>query len=221
MSRRHLIPLTLLAVLVVLTGVFAVVGASSAPSAETLTVQNASTRTFGSPTGAVSFVADLTDTLTSGAHSSGTLSQQRIVQYAAPTERIAVYQVTSSGTKPLAVLHQPSVSCVLSAYASFVAGPTPWTATGSGTYTRTESLMDYSARVPHTGGTTCQPQPSAVQGQVTEKAVVRSDYLIAVRLTVVVPPQKLSNGRPAAHGVEGEQLVMIQIGNTAVRTLVS
>jgi hypothetical protein len=60
-----------------------------------------------------------------------------------------------------------------------------------------------------------------VHGQVTEHALVKSDYLIAVHLTVVVPPQTMSNGRPAAHGMESEQLVMIQIGNTPVRTLVS
>jgi hypothetical protein len=53
---------------------------------------------------------------------------------------------------------------------------------------------------------------------VTERALVKSDYLVVVRLTVAVPPQTL-NGRPVPHGVQGEQLGMIRIGNTPVRTL--
>jgi hypothetical protein len=221
MSRRNLIPLAILAALVVLTAGFAVFGATSAPSAETVTVQNASTRTFGTPTGSVSFLANLTN-LASSPTGHGTVSQQRILQYAAPMNRIVVYEVTSSGTtQPLGELRGPGASCVLSAYSSIVGGSTAWAATGDGNYTRTESLADYSARVPNTGGTTCTPQPSPVHGQVSEHALVKSDYLIAVHLTVVVPPQTLSNGRPAAHGVESEQLVMIEIGKTPVRTLVS
>jgi hypothetical protein len=220
MSRRNLIPLAVLAALVVLTAVFAVVGAASAPSAETVSVQNASTRTFGSPTGSVSFLANLTN-LASSPTGHGTVSQQRILQYAEPMNRIVVYQVTSSGTtQPLGAIHGSRVSCTLSLFASLVGGPTAWAATGGGNYTRTESLADYSARVPNTAGTTCAPEPSPVHGQVTEHALVKSDYLIAVRLSVVVPPQTL-NGRPIPHGMESEQLVMIQIGKTPVRTLLS
>jgi hypothetical protein len=218
MSRRALIPLALLAVLVVLTAVFAVVGATSSPSAETLAVQNASTQTFGSPTGSVSFLADLTNTVASGSSRAGTLSQQRIIEYAAP-DRMAVYQVTKKGAQPIALLHQPSVSCVLSAYSSIVGGSTAWAASGHGEYTRTESLADYSARVPQTSGTACQPHPSTVRGQVSERALVRSGFLVAVRLIVVVPAQTLSNGRQAAHGVEGEELAMVEIGTRPVRTL--
>jgi hypothetical protein len=218
MSRRTLIPLALLGVLVVLTAVFAVVGATSSPSAETLAVQNASTRTFGTPTGSVSFLADLTNTVDSGSSRTGTLSQQRIIQYVAP-DRMAVYEVTSKGAQPIAVLRQPSVSCVVSAYSAIVGGSTAWAASGHGEYVRTESLADYSARVPQTGRTTCEPMPSAVHGQVSERALVRSGYLVAVRLIVVVPPQTLSNGSQAQHGVEGQELAMVQIGTTRVRTL--
>src|SRR6516164_7521432 len=100
MSRRNVIPLAILAALVVLTAVFAVVGATSAPSAETVTVQNASTRTFGTPIGSVSFVAHLTNRASSPT-GSGTISQQRVIQYAAPMNSILVLQVTSSGTTPL------------------------------------------------------------------------------------------------------------------------
>ena len=48
---------------------------------------------------------------------------------------------------------------------------------------------------------------------------MRSGYLVGVRLTVVVPPQTLPNGSTAAHGVEGEALVMVQINGTRVRSL--
>lgn len=220
MSRHHLVPLGLLTILGVLTAVFAVVGASSAPSAETLTVQNGSTRTFGSPTGSVSFLTTLTVTAGTVADPAAE-SESRLLQYSSSAEQIAVYQLTSSGAQPLTVVRQPHVTCDLSAYTSIVGGSTPWTGSGKGTYTRTESLADYSSRVPATGITTCAPRPSPVHGQVHEKAVVRGDYLVAVGVTVVVPPQNLSNGRPAAHGVEGEQLVMIKIGNTSVKSLLS
>ena len=220
MSRRNLIPLGILAVLVVLTAVFAVVGAASAPSAETVTVQNASTRTFGTPTGSVSFVASLTNRASSPT-GSGTVSQERVIAYAAPMNRIVVYVVTGSGTtQPVGEIRGSGVSCVLSAFSSIVGGSTAWAATGDGNYTRTESLAEYSARVPSTSGATCAPRPSLVHGQVTEHAQVKSDYLVAVRLTVVVPPQTL-DGRPVAHGVEGEDLVMSRIGKTPVRTLAS
>jgi hypothetical protein len=220
MSRRNLIPLAILAVLAVLTAVFAVAGAAAAPSAETLTVQNASTRTFGTPTGSVSFRANLTNEAANPT-GGGTVSQQRSIDYAAPTNRIVVYEVTRSGTiQPLGEIRGPGVSCVLSAFSSIVGGSTAWAATGGGQYTRTESLADYSARVPATGGTTCAPQPSPVHGQVNEHAVVKSDYLISVRLTVVVPQQTV-NGRQVPHAEEGEHLQMTRIGNTPVRNLAS
>jgi hypothetical protein len=166
----------------------------------------------------VSFRAKLTNTASSPT-GRGTLSQQRIIEYVAPTNRIVVYLVTSSGTtQPIGVLHGSDVSCLLSAFSSIVGGSTAWGATGGGNYTRTESLAEYSARVPSTGGATCTPQPSPVHGQVTEHARVKSDYLVAVRLTVVVPPQTV-NGHRAPHGVESEELVMTQIGNNPVSTL--
>jgi hypothetical protein len=220
MSRRNLIPLAVLAVLVVLTAGFAVAGARSAPSAETVTVQNASTRTFGTPTGSVSFRAILTNRAPNPT-GPGTESEQRFIEYLTPMNRIVVYLVTKSGTtQPLGEIRGSGVSCVLSAFSSIVGGSTAWAATGSGNYTRTESLADYSARVPSTGGTTCAPQPSPVHGEVSEHAVVKSDYLVAVHLTVAVPSQTV-NGRPVAHAVEGEDLVMTRIGDTPVRTLAS
>ncbi len=58
-----------------------------------------------------------------------------------------------------------------------------------------------------------------MQGQVYEKAAVRSGYLVGVGVTVVVPPQTLSNGSPAAHGSVDESLVLVQINGTRVRKL--
>ena len=55
-------------------------GASSAPSGATLTVQNASARTFGTPTGSTSFAMDLINTVSAGG-SKGTVSQVRQVDY--------------------------------------------------------------------------------------------------------------------------------------------
>jgi hypothetical protein len=214
--RRNLIPFALLTVLALATLGFAVLGASSAPSAATLTVQNASTETFGSPTGSTSFAMDLVGTLSAGA-GTGTITQVRLVAYVPPWH-MAVYQVGARSTRLLAVLDQTAITCALSAYTSIVGGTTAWTANGSG-YTRTETLAAYSARVPRTTGTSCEPHPTSVHGQVLEKAIVRSGYLVGVRLTVVVPPQKLSNGTEAAHGAEGEVLVLLRINGTPTRSL--
>lgn len=216
MPRRNLIPFALLAVLALATLGFAVLGASSAPSAATLTVQNASTETFGSPTGSTSFAMDLVGTLSGGA-GTGTITQVRLVTYV-PPRHMAVYQVGARSTRLLAVLDQAAITCALSAYTSIVGGTTPWSANGSG-YTRTETLAAYSARVPRTAATSCEPYPTSVHGQVLEKAVVRSGYLVGVRLTVVVPPQKLSNGTEAAHRAEGEALVLLRINGTPTRSL--
>ena len=213
MPRRNLIPLAALAVLLVLTAVFAVVGASSAPSGATTTVQNASGRTFG-PDETTSFVMDLVDTATpTGAN---TVSQVRQVRYV-PPDRMAVYQVGSS-TRLLAVLSPAAAACALSEYGAVAGGSTPWAPSG-GAFVRTESLADYSSRVPSVTGTSCTPSPSTVHGQVREKVVVRGGYLAGVRLTVVVPPQRLANGTAAAHGSEGETLVVTRINGTATRSL--
>ena len=215
MPRRNLIPLTLLAVLSLLTVLFAVLGASSAPSGASLAVQNASGKTFGSPTGSTSFVMDLVDTVSAGA-TTGTVTQVRQINYV-PPDRMAVYQVGPK-LRRLAVLDQAAITCTLTAYTALVGGSTPWTPNG-GAYTRTESLASYSARVPEITTTSCAPRPTTVRGQVHEKAVIRSGYLVGVRLTVVVPPQTLPTGGTAAHGVEGEAVVMVQINGTRVRSL--
>ena len=213
MPRRNLIPLALLALLGVGTLVFAIVGASSAPSGATLTVQNGSTLTFSN-----SFSMDLVNTLSTGG-SNGTISQVRLVSYVAP-DRMRVYQQSGSGSRLVAVLNPSAVACGLTTYRSVVGGSTPWTPSGKG-FVRTESLGEYDARVPHATATTCDPQPTNVLGSVKERATVRGGYLVGVRLTVIVPPQKLASGQEAASGVENQALVMRQVNGTPVSALSS
>ena len=118
----------------------------------------------------------------------------RLIDYV-PPDRMAVYQV---GTKLqlLGLLNPAAITCALSSYTAVVGGRTPWTPSGDA-YTRTESLASYTARVPTVTGSV-RTASVHVHGQVHEKADVRSGYLVGIRLTVVVPPQTLSNGSPAA-----------------------
>ena len=205
MPRRNVIPLVLLAVLAVLTAVFAVVGAASAPTATTIQVQNAAAKTFGTPTGANSWIMGLITSVNVGVGTpSGT---ERIIDYSAPN-RMVVYDVSGSSAKLAGVLHQPAISCVLSSYSAMLQGQGAWQQKG-GTYTRTESLAEYSARVPRASGSTCVPVASTTPGQVHETAIVRSDYLVRAQAEVVAP----------THGTQGEALVFIRIGNVPVRTL--
>jgi len=209
--RRNLIPLVLLAVLALGTLGFAVLGASSAPSGATLTVQNSSVRTFGTPTGSTSFAMDLVNTISAGG-SKGTISQVRQVDYKAPN-RMSVYQDSGSGSKLIAILTPSAIACSLSTYTAIVGGDTPWTASGT-VFVRTETLAAYDARVPAATGTTCEPRATTVNGTVHERAVVHAGYLVGVRLTVVVPPQSLANGQPAANGVENQALVLLELNGT-------
>ncbi len=216
MPRRNLVPVAILAVLAVLTLLFAILGASSAPSGATVAVQNASVETFGSPTGSNSFAMDVVSSVSAGA-GTGAITQVRLVGYVPPA-RMAVYQVVGSRTRLIGVLDPTAIDCALSAYTAVVSGSTPWTLTGS-TYTRTESLAAYSSRMPRPSGSSCEPKPSSVQGQVHERAAVRSGYLVGVHLTVDVPAQKLSNGRQAVHGDESEALVLLRIKGIPTRSL--
>jgi len=209
--------LLLLAVLAVGPAVLAVVGQAGAPNSTTITVQNATAKTFGSPTGSTSFLMDLVNTLSTGTK-NGNVSQTRLLDYTAP-DRLLIYPV-GTGSKVPTVLRQPAISCALSAYTAMVQGTAAWNANG-GTYTRNESLTDYTARVPRTGGTTCVPQAVTAQGTVAETVVIRSGYLVAARVRIVVPPQALPSGQTATNGVEGETLVFIQIGSVQVRSLKS
>jgi hypothetical protein len=117
--RRNLIPLVLLAALGVGTLGFAVLGASSAPSGATLTVQNASVRTFGTPTGSTSFAMDLVNTVSAGG-TKGPVSQVRQIDFT-PPDRMAVYQEVGSSSKLIAVL-PPFIDTSLRVH-RLIAGP--------------------------------------------------------------------------------------------------
>ncbi len=215
MPRRNLIPLALLAVLAIGAGVFAVVGFVGAPNATTITVQNATATTFGSPPGSTSFLMDLVSTLSSGA-TTGTLKEQHLIDFTTPDQMKVIPVGTSS--KTATELQEPAISCALHAYTAMLQGSASWNKKND-TYTRTESVADYSARVPSSGGTSCEPQPVNARGQVFETAVIRSGYLVASRVRIVVPPQTLSNGRSAAHGVESQTMIFIEIGGVPVHTI--
>jgi hypothetical protein len=208
MPRRNLIPLVLLAVLTVGTAVFAVVGAASAPTSTTIQVQNAAEQTFGTPTGANSWIMELVTSVNVGVGTANGTTE-RLIDYFAP-KRMVVYDVSGSSARIAGVLRQPAISCVLSSYAAMLQGQESWSQKG-GTFKRTETLADYSARVPHANanGTTCAPVPSTTPGQVHETAILRSSYLVAARAQVVAP----------THGTQGETLVFIRIGHVPVRTL--
>jgi hypothetical protein len=214
--RRNLIPLALLGALAIGTLGFAVLGASSAPSGATLTVQNASLRTFGTPTGSTSFSMDLVNTISAGG-TKGTVSQVRRIGFT-PPDRMAVYQEVGSSSKLLAVLPPSASTCSLSTYAAVVGGATPWTASGAA-FVRTETLAAYDARVPAGTATGCAPRSTAVQGTIHERAAVRSGYLVGVRLTVIVSPQTLAGGQHATSGVENQALVMLEIDGTRTAAL--
>ena len=216
MPRRNLIPFTLLAVLVILALVFAVIGQTSSPNRASLAVQNATSATFGDPAGSNSFTMNLSASLSASLHASS-ISQERLIRYNAPS-RLTVYERVGPRTVRLAVLGPSAIPCVLSSYASIVGGDTAWSADGN-TYTRDESLADFSSRVPHSSTTTCEAQPSAVHGSVAERAILKSGYLVDLTLIVSVPAQRLANGRPASHGIEGERLQFLTIGGTAVADL--
>ena len=222
MPRRNLIPFLLLAALGVGGLAFAVLGASSAPSGATLTVQNGSARTFGTPTGSTSFAFDLVDTISTSAGpsgwtgSKGTIRQVRQVDYKPPS-RMTMYQETASGSKLIAVLSPSAAACRLSSYTAIVGGSPPWTPSGTA-FVRTETLAAFEGRVPAAAARTCASRPSNVPGTVEERAVVRGDYLVGIRLTVDVP-QSLANGRHAASEVENQSLVLLQINGTPTSAL--
>jgi hypothetical protein len=208
--QRNLIPFVLLAVLGVGGLGFAVLGASSAPSGATLTVQNASVRTFGAPTGSTSFSVDVVDS-----RSTSTLVRQ--VDYK-PPDRMTVYQEVGSSLSFKANLAPSAITCTLSTYTAIVGGSTPWTASGAA-FVRTETLATYDARVPVSAGATCVPRQSTAQGTVKEKAAVRAGYLVGVRVTALVPPQKLANGQAALSGTQTQALVLQEINGTRTAAL--
>src|SRR5258708_7916918 len=107
MPRRNLVPFALVGVLAVLTILFAVLGASSAPGAATVTVQNASGETFGS---SASFAMDFVTSISVGAGTKP-VTQVRLVKYV-PPNGMAVYSV-GAVTRRLAVLSPSAIDSSL------------------------------------------------------------------------------------------------------------
>ena len=206
MPRRNLIPIVLLAVLVVLTAFFAVVGARKAPTATTIQVQNAADKTFGTPTGANSWIMELVISVNVGlGTANGTTA--RIIDYRAP-DRMVIYDLSGSSLRPEGVVQQPAVSCLLSSYVAMRQGQASWQQKG-GTFTRTESLSDYSARVPQPNESNCEAVANTTPGQVYQTAVIRSGYVVRFEAVIVAP----------THGTQSERLYFLKIGDVPVRTL--
>ena len=216
MPRRNLVPLVLLGVLTLLTAGFAALAVSAAPPTGSVIVQNATAQTLGSPLGTTSFTLELSTALAGAGGAAGTTVL--LIDFK-PPDRLTVFRATPTEV-PLGQLPPSAITCVLSSYSAIVQGATPWKATGS-KYSRTESLQDFSARVPKPNGRTCTPRQSGAHGQVVEQAVVRSGYLIAMRTTTVVPSQTLPGGSQATAGTQTETFVFLQINGTSSRKLIS
>ena len=214
MPRRNLVPLVLLAVLAVLTAGFAALAVSAAPPTGSVTVQNASAQTLGTPPGTTSFSLELTAVVAEAGGATG--SSVHLINYQ-PPDRMLAYQVTPQPAF-LGRLSQAAIDCVLASYSALVGGTAPWSATGPA-FTRTETLAEFSSRVPKPNGEVCTPQPSPSRGQVRERAVVRSGYLTELRVTVIVPAQPLGGGSQAVAGAQRETLDYLRINGTATRTL--
>ena len=216
MPRRNLVPLVLLTVLTVLTAGFAALAVSAAPPTGSVIVQNAMAQTLGSPLGTNSFTLELSTTLAGAGGAAGTTV--RLLEYT-PPDRMTAFQVTPTEA-PLGQVPAAKIPCTLSSIADQVQGTAPWNATGS-TYSRTESLAEFTAHIPASSGHTCVPQQSDVHGQVVERAVVRSGYLLALRTTTVVPSQTLRDGSRAVGGTQTETFVFLKINGTSSRKLIS
>lgn len=169
MERRARIPLALLALLAVLTVVFAVVALAMAPSSASLTVQNGTSATYGSPAGSQSLSLSLRD-VTPGASASITL---RFLNFAPPAT-MSIFQ-TQPTARRFGVLHADAVRGLVDSFAAMTGGSGAWTAHGS-TFTRTESLTAFHQRI---------NEPGVSSDRVLETAIVRGGYLVAFRYRIV------------------------------------
>jgi hypothetical protein len=194
---RIRIPLTLLAILTLFTAGFALLGLAQAPSGAELAVQNATSSTFGSPPGSVSFTLNVSTAVTASQTSSE--REVRLVEFRAPAH-MAVFQTTPS----VRLLGRPgpaAIQQVLREYGALTTGPTQWTRHGS-QLERTEPLVDFALRVSH---------QKSLSGTAHETAVVRGGYLVLVSLVIDVPAQKVSGGGTASGGVEHESFDFLRI----------
>jgi hypothetical protein len=214
--RRNLVPLALLGVLALFTAGFAALAASAAPPTGSVTVQNAMAQTLGSPAGSTSFSLELTAVVAETGGATG--SSVHLINYTPPS-RMVVYQVTPRPAL-LGHLSQAAIDCVLVSYAAIFQGTGGWSSTGTGSaFTRTETLQEFSSRVPKPNGGACEPVPTAARGQVKERAVVRSGYLTELRTVAIVPAQKLGGGAPAVAGAQSETFDFLRINGVSSRTI--
>jgi hypothetical protein len=207
MARRNLIPLILVAGLAVLTAGFAVLAVLKSPKAVDLTVQNGTAATFG----ASSFALDLTSSVSSGP-GTGTLTQVRLITYQAPSHMV-VYR-ESPNRALLGTLSATAIKSVLSGYSAVTGGTTPWVRVGTH-YQRTESLVEFSARV------SPRVARQSAQGQVYETADVDGGYLVYVNLHVIVPNQTTTGGQQAPGGVVGETFRVLKINGSPAPAVAS
>jgi hypothetical protein len=208
MAHRNRIPLGQLAVLTVLTALFAVVGLRSSPHTPDLTVQNAADQTYTSN----SFTLDLVFTVASG-QGGGVLKQVRRIDYQSPND-LMVYQV-SPNAKVLGKIAPSKIDASIDAYEKVTQGSALWVQHGN-TFTRTESLVTYTTR---TEPVTTSRTVSNVAGVVYETATVRAGYLVSVVLKVVVPNQTLAGGQQAPGAKIGETYQLEKINGGPVSSL--
>lgn len=188
----------MLAGLAILTTAFAVLAVVMSPGGTSLTVQNGATDTFG----AHSFSLDLTSSVSAG-KGTGTITQVRLITYSAPSHMVVKRISPVAGV--LGKLQPDAISMVINGYIAVTSGPTPWIRHGS-SFTRTESLVNFTARVSH---------EKSAQGKVYETAMLNDGYLDYVNLKVVVPSQKLAGGKTAVGGVVGETFRLLRINGIA------
>jgi len=197
MDRRNQIPLLLVGALGVITAAFMVLGILLVPNGEDRSVRDATSATFG----ASSFTLQLTSSVSSGP-GTGTLTQVRLITYSAPYHMV-VYR-ESPNRALLGNLNASAIDAVLAGYSAVTGGDVSWGG-GSSRFTRTESLVNFTARVSHR---------QSAKGKVYETAVVHNGYLVYVNLNVIVPNQAVAGGGQAPGGVVGETFRVLRINGS-------
>jgi hypothetical protein len=192
MDSRRRIPLVFLAVLTVLTAVFAVLALTEAPTSANLAVQNATNETFNY---SHQFLLDRTTTA-SLTRTAAALSSTQLVAYKGP-DHLTVYK-TQPKIQILKSFHGQTTAVVLRAYAAVTTGSTPWIHQG-GHFTRTESLPTFFHRV---------SEQSSLPGKVVETAIVRGGYLVYVHLL------EITSGNGPGNGVYTETYAVLRINGT-------
>lgn len=204
--RRNQIPLVLLAVLGVLTAVFAVLAISEVPNSADVTVTNATDATYT----ASSFELDLTYTVQSGP-GSGVIKQVHRVLYKAPNFMLVAQ--TYPSVKLLGQIAPKKINSQINGYVEITRGSIGWTQHGSSTFTRTEPLVNLTDR---TQPKSVSSGVSTVTGEVYETAQVQQGFLVSVKLKVIVPNQTLAGGQQEAGGIVGESFQLLHINGSKV-----